>query len=193
MRGSLHGWPRPGWLLRGWPLLLMGCQALPPVAPPPPPPPPPPTAVVDTPLSATPWLQLADELRRLDPDQARLRLGQRSASAGDPTERYTLALLNQQLGERAGWVAARDQFRALQQDATLADDLRRLARLLEGLSQAAINAEQQLALLRLSLAESRSATREAREQLQRLEEQIEALTALERSMQQRSERQNLKP
>jgi len=137
------------------------------------------------------WLQIADELIGLSAGEARQRLVVVSGSDDSPLARFEFALLNLQLDDRRGWETARDQFRALGRNDQLADDIRRLARLLESLSQVRINADQRLAALRDSVAESQTEAEASQAKVRLLEEKIHALTDLENSMQQRRNRQDL--
>lgn len=162
----------------GFGLGLGGCQLLPPAAEPP---------------SAS-WLRLSAELRQLSPDAARQQLQQDAQPELDTgSTQLRLGLLNHQLHDRDGWVSARDLFRGLARDSGLDSEQRQLAALLEALSQAEINAEQRQIQLRASLEQQRQEGYELKQQVQQLQQQIDALTSLERSMQQRRARQDAKP
>lgn len=128
------------------------------------------------------WLAVSAETRALTPEQAAEELKQ-VADSDEPGERFRFAALNLQLQQRDGWVMARDRFRALKNNAAVPQEGRRLASLLEQMSQLQINHQQQLGEL-TRVAEERAAEAEL------LQEKINALTSLEDSMRQRREKRS---
>lgn len=136
------------------------------------------------------WLRLSERIAELTPEEARLRLERLGDSDSDLDRRFHFALLNQQLGERDGWVVARDRLRLLSREPELSRDARQLAGLLEQFNQLRINSDQQLVKLRSERDDLAALAEQSRAEAALLEEKIRALTTLEDSMRQRREKRN---
>lgn len=122
----------------------------------------------------SPWLNMVNDLLRLDPEQAKNILAVLPAAL-TPRDHFQQALLHQQRNVRDGWIVARDGFRQLLEK-TENSDQQGLLRVLLAHNQAMINAHQ-----REQTLYEREAALAAREQLtvQRLQASLEREQALE--------------
>ncbi|MBN7798680.1 hypothetical protein [Parahaliea mediterranea] len=160
--------------------LLAGCQMLPEEPP-----------LREVPRTARPcvtapatalerWMGEMTSVDKLSQEQAREQLSLMRGAGDSAFERYRYALLNQRIGDGAGWIRARDTLRGLREEGLAEPGLMQLVALLQRFSQAMINADarqQQLAEELLSSQQEREA----------LADKIEALTNIEQTI---SERKN---
>lgn len=126
------------------------------------------------------WLRIADLYMELTPSQAQQRLDKIGDEEKTSLQWFRYGLLNQQLGERADWIRARDAFRHVLASQNLGKDLEGLVKLLLRYNQGMINWESRYNKVSLQLQES--------EGMQRvLEEKIQAITNLEQNISSRKE------
>ncbi len=156
-----------------------------------------PMPLVDTGLSSgaeliSPWLNMVNDLLRLDPEQAANILSVLPPVL-TPRDHFQKALLHQQRNDRDGWILARDGFRRLLAQAENRDQ-RGLLKMLLAYNQAMINAhqrEQALYEREAALAAREQLTLQrlqaSREREQVLEAKIVALTNLEKRLNTRKE------
>lgn len=165
-------------------LLLGGCVLLQREVPKPPPPvtrPQPAALTVATDTEIGRWLAEVQTVAALTPEQAQAQLLEQGGRGKTPWQHYRYALLNQRLGDNAGWIRARDTLRDLQANETLDPTRRQLAGVLLEYSQAMINAAARRKQLATELAVAQ------REQ-KALATKIEALTNLEQNISERKAR-----
>ena len=125
------------------------------------------------------WLGLTERVKQMTPPEVEEALNQTSKPAMGQALFY-YGLLNQRMSRRDNWVQARDAFRALNQDETLASELRILAGVLQEHNQALINWHKRHGNLQTELAHS------VLERTQ-LQQKIKALTQLEENIRNRKE------
>lgn len=138
------------------------------------------TRVVHTDSQLVHWLAEIDAVAALSPEQAQEQLSEQVGRGDTSWQKYRYALLNQRLGDNAGWIRARDTLRDLRDSGALDSARVQLAQVLLDYSQAMINASARQRQLATELAD-------AQRQQQALAAKIEALTHLEKNI---SERKN---
>lgn len=141
---------------------------------------PPPLPAVVPEAAVQRWLAERAVVAALTPEEAQAELSAQAGRGETHWQQYRYALLNQRLGDNAGWIRARDILRELRDSNTLDPGCRQLATVLLDYSQAMINASARQQQLATELAD-------AQRQQEALAAKIEALTHLERSI---SERKN---
>ena len=153
--------------------LMAGCAAAPP-----------PQVVATTPpeviayAALQQWLNLQQQVSAMTTEQCVAAL----VSLGKPEgadELFYYGLLNQQLQTYGSWAQARDSFRQLGEDQTLAVTRRQLAGILQTYNQNRINWYQRQSELLNQDAELRQQLQAAEQDKLLLEQKIQALTDLE--------------
>ena len=129
------------------------------------------------------WLRIADSYMDLTPSQAQQRLDKVGDEEKTDLQWFRYGLLNQQLGEREGWIRARDAFRHVLAAQELGEDVQGMVKLLLRYNQNMINWEARYNRVTIQLKES--------EGMQKvLEEKIQAITHLEQNISSRKEQVN---
>lgn len=132
------------------------------------------------------WLNLQQDVAKMSTEEVVAELVQVGKPEGTE-ERLYFGLLNQQLQTFGGWTQARDAFRQLQEDETLAVQQRQLAGILLEYNQNRINWYQRQAELLNQNAEMRQQLADAEKDKLLLERKIQALTDLEAAISTRKE------
>ncbi len=136
------------------------------------------------------WFQQIQQIMLMNQDQLQQQLkAQASSKPETADELFRYALLNQQLKDLLGWIRARDSLRQLKKDPTVSGDLLALIDVLLRHNQAMINADARDSRLHEALLQSQDqqqktakSLQQSQLQAQQLQQKIEALTTLERSM-----------
>lgn len=124
------------------------------------------------------WLSLQQDVTKMSTEEAVAELVRVGKPEGT-NELLYFGLLNQRLQTYGGWTQARDTFRELQQDETLAIQQRQLADILREYNQNRINWYQRQRELLIQNAELKTQLHQAEEQKLVLDQKIQALTDLE--------------
>ena len=99
------------------------------------------------------WLGLTERVKQMTLEQVEQALSQMDKPK-QGQQLFYYGVLNQRMNQRDNWVQARDAFRTLHQDETLASELRILSGLLEAHNQALINWHKRHGNLQTELAHS---------------------------------------
>jgi TolA-binding protein len=132
------------------------------------------------------WLAMENRTSRLDTEQVvseLIRLGRPEGS----TEVYLFGLLNQQLGTPSNWRQARNAFRQVKQDEQLTAEQRRIAAILEGYNISRLDSDKYRRDLVRDQKRLESELRAREQEIELLQQKIQAITDLEASMSTRKE------
>ena len=154
---------------------------------------PPPAAAPVTVVTVAPddselqfWLDLQQGVAALTPEQAREELANGPPS-DSPDEMFRYALLNQHAQSYDYWIRARDAFRLLAADDSLAATQRQMAGILEVYNQQRINWFQHYLQVQGDNSDLQQQLDNAEQERQRLQEKIDTLTELEADISTRRE------
>ena len=124
------------------------------------------------------WLNLQQEVASMPTEEVVAKLVRENKPEG-AGQLFYYGLLNQQLQTFDAWAQARDAFRQLNEDETLAVEQRQLAGILQSYNQNRINWYQRQAELLKQNAELKQQLSDAEQDKLLLEQKIQALTDLE--------------
>jgi hypothetical protein len=144
-----------------------------------------PAVKVATPQVLT-WLRWQESVSTMTEPQLATAL-EGMAKPENANQRFYYALLRQQANDYDSWVAARDIFRALQEDAAVAPGQRQLAGILERYNQSRINWFHSRDELRQQYEALQQQVTELQAQNSLLEQKIQAITELEATISTRKE------
>lgn len=140
------------------------------------------------PTRLEPWLQQLATTMSFDQEQSEQAFKQFKKPIDQPFELYRYGLVNQQLGDRLGWIRARDSFRRLGQ-MSISPQVLPLVQLLERHNQDMINGDARQARVLEAVSQQQeqivSLTNELRvkqDALANLQQQLKALKAVEEAI-----------